>query len=132
MKKEAIYDIAHCYQNGDLENALMEAAAWVKELGVEEMQAAQPAPGFAQPSMFPEGQDTPLFTLPEDAAPVIELMYLEMSPRAVDVALDCIAYAWPKSVAGCWARLDRVLAAEEMSQELYDEIKTNCDFIIAD
>ncbi|MBP8291125.1 MAG: hypothetical protein KAX65_00040 [Caldilineaceae bacterium] len=33
MKKEAIYDIAHCYQNGDLENALMEAAAWVKELG---------------------------------------------------------------------------------------------------
>lgn len=32
-RKEAIYDIEHCYQNGNLEDALMEAAAWVRELG---------------------------------------------------------------------------------------------------
>lgn len=36
---------------------------------VQELEAMlKPAPGFAQPSMFAAGEDTPLFTLPEDTA----------------------------------------------------------------
>jgi hypothetical protein len=32
-RKEAIYDIEHCYQNGNLEDALIEAAEFVRDLG---------------------------------------------------------------------------------------------------
>lgn len=87
---------------------------------------------LVQPSMFESGEDTPLFTLPEDAPaePAIELMYSELSPRAVDVALACIDYAWPKNtVGGCWAHLNKLTASGDISEELSNEIRMNADFL---
>ncbi len=87
---------------------------------------------MAQPSMFPSGEDTPPFTLAEDAPaePAIELMYSELSPRAVDVALACIDYAWPKNtVGGCWAHLNKLTASGDISEELSNEIRMNADFL---
>ncbi len=88
---------------------------------------------MAQESMFPAGEDAPLFTLPDDAEPVIELNYKALSTTSVDVCLDCIEYAWPKNtVEGCWAHLERLLAGERIPQTQYDEIKKMADFVIAD
>ncbi len=87
---------------------------------------------MAQPSMFPAGEDAPLFTMADDAPaePQIELMYRELSPRAVDVALACIDYAWPKNtVEGCWAYLNKLTASGDISEELSNEIRTNADFL---
>lgn len=93
---------------------------------------------LVQESMFPAGEDAPLFTLPEDAAPaepepVIEYDFVSMSPQNLDVIADCIDYAWPKNtVAGCWAHLTKLLERGTITQEQYDEIKAGGDFIIAD
>ncbi len=126
---------------------------WALHAEMERRIAAMDAAALVQPSMFPAGEDAPLFTLPEDPAepewvtafnestaepsapptePQIEFEYHMMSPANLDIVNDCIDYAWPKTIAGCWAHLDKLLERGTIPQAQYDEIKAGGDFIIAD
>ena len=91
---------------------------------------------LVQPSMFPSGEDTPLFTQPDAPAEPgkrIELTYRALSVSSVDVCMDCIAYATPPgTVAGCWAHLEKMRERGEIPQTQYDEIRRMADFIEAD
>ena len=124
--------------NGDDASQINSIVDHIIAAVVEELQA-QPAPALVQPSMFPAGEDSPLFTQPGDAPDEpepetrIEFAYYKLDPALVDVVADCIDYAWPKgTIAGCWAHLDKLLARGTLTQEDYDEIKAAGDFIIAD
>ncbi len=116
--------------DGDCNSEIGEIVDAIIAAVVEELQA-QPAPGFAQPSMFAAGEDTPLFTLPEDAAePVIELVYGALSVTTRDLCRQVIAAS--RTPAECWLRLESMRNNGDIPQTQYDEIKKMADFIEAD
>ncbi len=84
-----------------------------------------------QTTMFPAGEDGPLFTLPEDTGgPRIELVYGALSVTTRDVCLQVIAAS--RTPAECWLRLESMRNNGDIPQTQYDEIKKMADFILAD
>ncbi len=97
---------------------------------VQELEAMlKPAPALVQPSMFPAGEDAPLFTMADDA-PRIELVYGALSVTTRDLCLQVLAVS--RTPADCWQRLESMRNNGDIPQTQYDEIKRMADFIEAD
>lgn len=54
---------------------------------------------------------------------VIEANYKQLSSGSVDIVLDAIEYAYPRTVEGIWKTLDAWLSSGRITETTYQEIK---------
>lgn len=59
---------------------------------------------------------------------MILVNYKQLSVSSTNVCMDIAEYAWPKTVEGCWKKLDSLLATDRITKTTYEEIKSNVTF----